>query len=76
VHRKEKVQEPNNKPSLHSVQHAAVFGLVQWGRQYDLSESCPSGWKRLSSEVRPLQVLFRAISLNLYSPWDVQIACQ
>jgi hypothetical protein len=76
VHRTSTATPPSDEKARHFVHQALVFGLINASVASDLSLECPGGWRRASSEVRPLQGLFHLLTLNLYAPWDVQIACQ
>lgn len=53
----------------------SAFGLVSLDSPVTLKDECKDRWQTLSTEVRGLNGVWTALSLNLYSPWTIEVGC-
>lgn len=65
-----------SKPLSPETYKIVAFGIKPLSEPISLSNRCPSGWEDISTEVSPLQMLWGALSLNIYSPWTVKVSCR
>lgn len=72
--RKSRMKEPIEQ-TLQLNFPMVLFGFVALDPPVVLKQRCPNGWSSITTEVKPLQTVFHALTLNLYAPWSAEIEC-
>ncbi len=58
-----------------SVFHTVAFGFQPLSPPQSLQGMCKENWEEITTEVKFTRGLLHFITLNIYAPWNVTVAC-
>ena len=66
---------PSIGAAKQSTYKIAFLGLKSFTDPIDLSKDCESSWETLDTRVTFLQGVLRVVTVDMYSPFSVEVAC-